>query len=84
MDSPMSFRELARVLARPCIRSRSSVAASCTTASHDARPTAGRAHQSGEAAHANGPTRTWALGNLFVPTTLEQAGTHEYVIDTRP
>ena len=59
-------------------------AATCTTASNYAHVTAGRAHQSGGYAYANGSNQNMGLWNLFVTTTLKQTGSNYYVIGTCP
>jgi len=59
-------------------------AAVCFTASNYAHTTAGRAHQSGGYALANGSNQNMGLWNTFVTTTLKQTGTNYYVIGTCP
>ena len=59
-------------------------AATCYTASNYAHTTAGRAHQSGGYAYANGSNQNMGLWNVFVTTTLKQTGTNYYVIGTCP
>jgi poly(3-hydroxybutyrate) depolymerase len=59
-------------------------AATCTTASNYAHTTAGRAHQSGGYALANGSNQNMGLWNVFVTTTLKQTGPNYYVIGTCP
>jgi len=59
-------------------------AAVCFTASNYAHTTAGRAHQSGGYAYANGSNQNMGLWNLYVTTTLKQTGTNDYVIGTCP
>ena len=59
-------------------------AAVCSTASNYAHTTAGRAHQSGGYAYANGSNQNMGLWNLFVTTTLKQTGANYYVIGTCP
>jgi len=56
----------------------------CFTASNYAHTTAGRAHQSGGYALANGSNQNMGLWNVFVTTTLKQTGTNYYVIGTCP
>jgi poly(3-hydroxybutyrate) depolymerase len=56
----------------------------CFTASNYAHVTAGRAHQSGGFAYANGSNQNMGLWNVFVTTTLKQKGTNYYVIGTCP
>jgi poly(3-hydroxybutyrate) depolymerase len=56
----------------------------CTTASNYAHTQAGRAHQSGGYAYANGSNQNMGLWNLYVTTTLKQTGTNYYVIGTCP
>lgn len=56
----------------------------CFTASNYAHTTAGRAHQSGGYALANGSNQNMGLWNTFVTTTLKQTGTNYYVIGTCP
>jgi hypothetical protein len=58
--------------------------ATCTTASNYAHVSAGRAHQSGGYAYANGSNQNMGLWNLYVTTTLKQTGTNYYVIGTCP
>ena len=55
-------------------------AATCYTATNDAHVSAGRAHQSGGYAYANGSNQNMGLWNVFATTTLKQAGTNYYVI----
>ena len=59
-------------------------AATCYTASNYAHTTAGRAHQSGGYAIANGSNQNMGLWNVFVTTTLKQTGSNYYVIGTCP
>ena len=59
-------------------------AATCYTANNYAHTTAGRAHQSGGYAYANGSNQNMGLWNLFVTTTLKQTGSNYYVIGTCP
>ena len=59
-------------------------AATCTTASNYAHTQAGRAHQSGGYALANGSNQNMGLWNVFVTTTLKQTGTNTYVIGACP
>ena len=61
-----------------------STPATCTTASNYAHVSAGRAHQSGGYAYANGSNQNMGLWNLYVTTTLKQTGTNYYVIGTCP
>jgi hypothetical protein len=56
----------------------------CFTASNYAHTTAGRAHQSGGYALANGSNQNMGLWNTFVTTTLKQTGTNYYVIGACP
>ena len=56
----------------------------CYTASNYAHTTAGRAHQSGGYAYANGSNQNMGLWNTFVTTTLKMTGTNYYVIGTCP
>ncbi|MGY4827730.1 extracellular catalytic domain type 2 short-chain-length polyhydroxyalkanoate depolymerase [Sphaerotilaceae bacterium SBD11-9] len=58
--------------------------ATCFTASNYAHTTAGRAHQSGGYALANGSNQNMGLWNTFVTTTLKQTATNYYVIGTCP
>lgn len=60
------------------------VAAQCFTSSNYAHTTAGRAHQSGGYALANGSNQNMGLWNTFVTTTLKMTGTNYYVIGTCP
>jgi hypothetical protein len=59
-------------------------AATCFTANNYAHVQAGRAHQSGGYALANGSNQNMGLWNLFVTTTLKQTGVNWYVIGTCP
>ena len=59
-------------------------AATCYTANNYAHVQAGRAHQSGGYAYANGSNQNMGLWNLYVTTTLKQTGTNYYVIGTCP
>ena len=59
-------------------------AAVCFTASNYAHTTAGRAHQSGGYALANGSNQNMGLWNTFVTTTLKQTAANYYVIGTCP
>jgi poly(3-hydroxybutyrate) depolymerase len=59
-------------------------AATCYTANNYAHTVAGRAHQSGGYAYANGSNQNMGLWNVFVVTTLKQTGTNYYVIGTCP
>lgn len=61
-----------------------STPATCFTASNYAHTAAGRAHQSGGYALANGSNQNMGLWNTFVTTTLKQTGTNYYVIGTCP
>ena len=54
----------------------------CYTANNYAHVQAGRAHQSGGYALANGSNQNMGLWNLYVTTTLKQTGTNFYVIGT--
>ena len=54
----------------------------CYTASNYAHTTAGRAHQSGGFALANGSNQNMGLWNVYVITTLKQTGPNYYVIGT--
>ncbi len=56
----------------------------CFTASNYAHTTAGRAHQSGGYALANGSNQNMGLWNVFVTTTLKQTGSNFYVIGACP
>jgi poly(3-hydroxybutyrate) depolymerase len=58
--------------------------ATCTTASNYAHVAAGRAHQSGGYAYANGSNQNMGLWNVYVVTTLKQTGAGYYVIGTCP
>lgn len=68
----------------PATGTTTGAAALCTTASNYAHTTAGRAHQSGGYALANGSNQNMGLWNVFVTTTLKQTGTNYYVIGTCP
>jgi poly(3-hydroxybutyrate) depolymerase len=59
-------------------------AATCFTANNYAHVQAGRAHQSGGYAYANGSNQNMGLWNLYVTTTLKQTGANYYVIGTCP
>ena len=59
-------------------------AVTCTTATNYAHTVAGRAHQSGGHALANGSNQNMGLWNVFVTTTLKQTGTNYYVIGSCP
>jgi hypothetical protein len=59
-------------------------AATCYTANNYAHVQAGRAHQSGGYAYANGSNQNMGLWNLYVTTTLKQTGANYYVIGTCP
>ncbi|MGN6529724.1 MAG: extracellular catalytic domain type 2 short-chain-length polyhydroxyalkanoate depolymerase [Burkholderiaceae bacterium] len=56
--------------------------ATCYTASNYAHVQAGRAHQSGGYAYANGSNQNMGLWNLYVTTTLKQTGANYFVIGT--
>ncbi|RZU02130.1 PHB depolymerase family esterase [Rivibacter subsaxonicus] len=58
--------------------------ATCFTSSNYAHTTAGRAHQSGGYALANGSNQNMGLWNTFVTTTLKQTSPGYYVIGTCP
>ena len=58
--------------------------ATCTTSSNYAHVQAGRAHDSGGYALANGSNQSMGLNNLFYTATLKQTGTNYYVIGTCP
>lgn len=60
------------------------VAATCYTSSNYAHVTAGRAHDSGGYALANGSNANMGLDNTFYTTTLKQTSTGYYVIGTCP
>jgi poly(3-hydroxybutyrate) depolymerase len=59
-------------------------AATCYTSSNYAHVTAGRAHDSGGYALANGSNQNMGLDNTFYTTTLKKTGTNYYVIGTCP
>jgi len=59
-------------------------AAVCFSASNYAHTVAGRAHQSGGYAYANGSNQNMGLWNVFITTTLKQTGSNYYVIGTCP
>ncbi|HEX6708253.1 MAG TPA: PHB depolymerase family esterase [Albitalea sp.] len=59
-------------------------AAVCFTSSNYVHTTAGRAHQSGGYAYANGSNQNMGLWNTFVTTTLKRTATNYYVIGTCP
>jgi hypothetical protein len=71
-------------LSAPATGTTTGSAAVCTTASNYAHVSAGRAHQSGGYAYANGSNQNMGLWNLYVTTTLKQTGTNYYVIGTCP
>ncbi|WP_280156640.1 PHB depolymerase family esterase [Piscinibacter sp. XHJ-5] len=52
----------------------------CFTSSNYAHTTAGRAHQSGGYAYANGSNQNMGLWNVFVTTTLKQTGPNHFVV----
>jgi outer membrane biosynthesis protein TonB len=54
----------------------------CYTESNYAQVTAGRAHESGGYALANGSNQNMGLDNVYYTTTLEQTGSNYYVIVT--
>ncbi|SDI15650.1 extracellular catalytic domain type 1 short-chain-length polyhydroxyalkanoate depolymerase [Nonomuraea jiangxiensis] len=54
----------------------------CFTASNYAHTQAGRAHQSGGYAYANGSNQPMGLWNTFVITTLRQTGPNHYEVGT--
>lgn len=56
----------------------------CFTASNYAHVTAGRAHQSGGYALANGSNQNMGLWNIFVTKTLKQTGANYFVLGTCP
>ena len=56
----------------------------CTTANNYAHVQAGRAHQAGGYAYANGSNQNMGLWNLFVTTTLKQTAANYFVIGTCP
>jgi hypothetical protein len=68
----------------PATGTTTGAAAVCFTASNYAHTTAGRAHQSGGHALANGSNQDMGLWNVFVTTTLKQTGPGTYVIGTCP
>ncbi|MEP7100630.1 MAG: hypothetical protein ABI781_08985, partial [Burkholderiales bacterium] len=68
----------------PATGTTTGAAATCFTATNYAHTTAGRAHQSGGYALANGSNQNMGLWNVFVTTTLKQTATNYYVIGTCP
>ena len=68
----------------PATGTTTGAAAVCFTASNYAHTSAGRAHQSGGYALANGSNQNMGLWNVFVTTTLKQTGSNYYVIGTCP
>ncbi|MBW8828174.1 MAG: fibronectin type III domain-containing protein [Burkholderiales bacterium] len=72
------------VASSPAIGTTTGSAAVCFTASNYAHTTAGRAHQSGGYAYANGSTQNMGLWNVFITTTLKQTGPNYYVIGSCP
>jgi poly(3-hydroxybutyrate) depolymerase len=71
-------------MSSPASGTTTGTAATCTTASNYAHTTAGRAHQSGGYAYANGSNQNMGLWNVFVVTTLKQTAPGYYVIGTCP
>ncbi|HTR91417.1 MAG TPA: PHB depolymerase family esterase [Trebonia sp.] len=66
--------------ASPTASPSSTYATSCYTASNYAQTVAGRAHQSGGYAYANGSNQNMGLWNTFVTTSLEETSAGYYVI----
>lgn len=60
------------------------VAAVCYTSTNYAHVQAGRAHDSGGYAYANGSNQNMGLDNTFYTKTLKKTGTNYYVIGTCP
>jgi feruloyl esterase len=58
------------------------VAATCYTSSNYAHVTAGRAHDTGGYAYANGSNQKMGLDNTFYTSTLKKTGTNYYEIGT--
>jgi hypothetical protein len=56
----------------------------CYTSSNYAHVQAGRAHDSGGNALANGSNQSMGLDNTFYTTTLKMTGTNYYIIGTCP
>lgn len=56
----------------------------CFTANNYVHTTAGRAHQSGGYAYANGSNQNMGLWNIFVVTTLKQTAPNYYVLGSCP
>jgi len=72
------------VQSAPATGTTTGTAPTCTTASNYAHVAAGRAHQAGGYAYANGSNQNMGLWNTFVVTTLKQTGPNYYVIGTCP
>jgi poly(3-hydroxybutyrate) depolymerase len=66
----------------PATGTTTGAAPACFTASNYAHTQAGRAHQSGGYAYANGSNQNMGLWNTFFTTTLKQTGSNYYVIGT--
>lgn len=62
----------------------SSFACGETTPTHYADVQAGRAHDSGDTAYANGSNQSMGLDNVFYSNTLEQTSAGYYVIGNCP
>jgi len=71
-------------MSSPASGTTTGAAATCTTASNYAHVSAGRAHQSGGYALANGSNQNMGLWNVFVTTTLKNTAPNYYVIGTCP
>jgi len=65
-------------------KTQSSFACTATTASNYAHVQAGRAHDSGGTAYANGSNQSMGLDNVFYTTTLAQTAAGYYVIGNCP
>jgi poly(3-hydroxybutyrate) depolymerase len=66
----------------PATGTTTGTAPACFTSSNYAHTQAGRAHQGGGYAYANGSNQNMGLWNTFVTTTLKQTGPNYYVIGT--
>ena len=65
-------------------KTQSSFACTATTASNYAHVQAGRAHDSGGIAYANGSNQSMGLDNVFYTNTLAQTAAGYYVIGNCP
>ena len=67
-------------MSAPVSAATSASTVTCYTASNYAHVSAGRAHQRGGLAYANGSNQNMGLWNIFLSTTLRQIGVNDYVI----